>query len=406
MKKLDDIETISTKDLRIAELEAEVERLKKLQPNMLVGKLTDAKIRNLKSRGRHNDSPNLYIQVPNAVLENRLWMFGWTAATGKFTQMSLGPYPLVSIDQARQKAQHYRLLLRQKKDPKEEKNSEHTAIQLASGLIKTVKEVGLEWLKIKIKPKHEHYARKIENQLNKYIFSTIGDMLINQVAEKIIVDSGPGHVGLTQLHFEMWPTGHDIHMYLNRIFNFGIRKHYCDRNPAAPAVLEDLLPDRDDVYQRKQQPSLPLDEQYDFRQKLRAYEDRSPRKTGHTTIALVCEYQMYCAVRISEVLQAQWSEIDRATKTWNVPWQHRKKGKSKRIKRPTRPVPITKGMQAVLDEMERRHPNHSDDDLIFPSDKTGRKYNCSIPVSLIKRIDPRIGTHGFRTNLRDWRTPP
>jgi integrase len=405
MKNHDDIETTAAKDLRIAELEAKVARLEKSQTHMLVGTLTDAKIRKLNSRGRHNDSPNLYIQVPSVGSEERSWLLGWNhPKTGKFTQMGLGSYPLISIDQARQKAQHYRLLLLEGKDPREAKNSELTAVRVASGQIKTVREVGLEWWKVKIKPKSEGYARRVETQLWRHVFPAIGDMLINQVDEKTIVDSGPNHVGLKQLYFDIFPTGKQVRENLNRIFKYAISARYCDRNPAAWDMLEDLLPDKDDVYERHHRPSLPLEELYDFLLKLRAYKDRSVRKRGHPTWALAAEFQMFCCVRIGEVLKAKWGEIDPETQTWNVPWQHRKHGRRKRVHRPIRPIPITKVMRGVLDEMQRRYPNASDDALIFPSDRNGRRIPVtSLSRSINKQIDSRIGTHGFRSNLQDWR---
>ena len=43
---------------------------------------------------------------------------------------------------------------------------------------------------------------------------------------------------------------------------------------------------------------------------LRRYEDRSVRKTGHTTVAYAVEFAALCGARVDEVCQAQWKEID------------------------------------------------------------------------------------------------
>jgi integrase len=402
------------KDRLIAELRADNERLRALQGKALAGVLTDDKIAKLKRRGRHRDQENLYIQVPSEGSKKRSWLFGWTV-NRQFRQFGLGSYPDVNIQKARADAQVCRLALQNGSDPETEYKKRRQSITVASGKTRTVMQVGIEWFNTKIKSKNPKYAGKIENQLNKYVYSTIGHMLIDQIDQTTILDDAEPdtpRIGLKRLWCEMWPTGHDVQNYLDRIFAYGIYKGYNDKNPAAKSTLQYLLPDKGDVYERKSRDSLPIDEMYDFLQKLRAIKDRSVRKTGHPMMALLIEALAYTGVRISELIEAEQGEFNYDTMTWNVPWQHRKNGKKKKAKRPIRPIPITPSFLRVLNKAtaKRKQLNLTDQDdaLMFPSDKhghIGKMIKTSSPSTFIKRNFPKLKLHphGFRSTLRDWR---
>ena len=136
-----------------------------------------------------------------------------------------------------------------------------------------------------------------------------------------------------------------------------------------------------------------------FLQVLRAYEDRSVRKTGHPVIADALEVIAVTAARDNEVLEMQWKEIN--GNTWNVPPEHRKFGRRKGtiLERP-----ITKSVQAAFDRRRARRSDQSDDALVFPSDKNGGKITLqSLSRFIRENLEwPNIQPHGFRSTLRDW----
>jgi integrase len=94
---------------------------------------------------------------------------------------------------------------------------------------------------------------------------------------------------------------------------------------------------------------------------------------------------------------------------WTVPKEHTK------AKKADRPIPITKSMRAVLDEMHKRHPDHSHDALIFPSEGTrarGGQLSSSTPRNIIRSIpklrdwcranNVKMTAHGFRSTLKGF----
>lgn len=391
----------------IAELRAELVRLRALLPNALTGKLTATAIARLKKRGAYSDGGNLWIQVNREGKDGRSWIFRWKdRVTGKYRSIGLGSLRTVSIDKARELALHYRLKLLEGKSPRAERDSEKLDIRIAQQRVKTVSQVANEWFDQKITRKSPRYRNKVFNQLQKYVHRTIGDMPIekvdtNTIFNKVGVRGAADHEPLLPVLWNRaYPTARDVLAYLNRIFSFAVRqKYFHGENPAGWEALLDLLPARDDVYQRQHRPALAYQDAGRFLHAVRSYEDRSDRKTGRMPITFVVELVALTGVRISEVLQAQWKEFDLNTMTWNVPAEHKKK------KKRDRPVPITKSMLAVLDEMQRRRTDPSPDALVFPSPRTGAEIKTSSPANFVSNTlkwEIKITPHGFRSTLRDW----
>jgi integrase len=392
----------------IVELRAEVERLRALRSNALPGYLTDSKIAKL-TKHWTRDCDNLYIQISRLGSRRRSWVFRYqNRIKRKMHNIGLGPYPTISIDQARELALRYRQMLLEGKDPKTERDKTKLDMLIARRLVKTVREVAMEWFENKIAKKAPGYRDKIFNQLNKYVYSTIGDLPIQKVTTDIILETDLSDrqkgVGLLELWKRVNPTAHDIQMYLERIFDFAIRrKYFKGENPARwKGLLDDILPARSDVYHKGNRIELPHKDVGRFMQALRAHEDRSDRKTGHPTVALLLELAVLTGCRISEVRLAQWKEFDLTTMTWTVPWQHLKMGRKHQRDLPR---PISKPMIPVLEEMQKRRLDQSDDALVFPGPRSNKPITTStisVFVASTLKWEIKIHAHGFRGTLRNW----
>src|SRR6476660_2078155 len=115
MKNDDHIKTI-------AELRAEIERLRALRSNALPGNLSATKIAKLTKKGWYGDGGGLYVQVTRTGASRKSWIFRWTdRVTRKTRILGLGSTFTVSIDQARELALHYRQKLLDGKDPRAER---------------------------------------------------------------------------------------------------------------------------------------------------------------------------------------------------------------------------------------------------------------------------------------------
>jgi integrase len=195
-----------------------------------------------------------------------------------------------------------------------------------------------------------------------------------------------------------------VQTYLERIFDFATRRNYFKgENPARwKGLLDDILPARSDVYHKGHRIELPHKDIGRFMQALRAHEDRSDRKEGHPTSALVVEFVALTGCRISEALLAQWKEFDTMSMTWTTPWQHLKMG---RKHRKDLPRPITKAMLLLLEEMQKRRLDQSPDALVFPgprSKKPIKPPTIGVFVAQTLKWEIKIHAHGFRGALRNW----
>jgi hypothetical protein len=108
------------------------------------------------------DCDNLYIQIGHSGSRRRSWLFRWrNRVTGKYESIGLGPYPTVSIDQARELALTHRQQLLDGKDPRKERDAAKLDILIARKLVKTVHEVAVKWLDQKIAKKNPKYDTKV-----------------------------------------------------------------------------------------------------------------------------------------------------------------------------------------------------------------------------------------------------
>ena len=86
-----------------------------------MGKLTDRSVRNLKTPGRFPDGETLYLKIwPGGA---KSWVQRLVIG-GRRTDLGLGAYPVVSLAQARRKAQDNRALAKSGGDPLAEKREE------------------------------------------------------------------------------------------------------------------------------------------------------------------------------------------------------------------------------------------------------------------------------------------
>jgi hypothetical protein len=84
-------------------------------------RLTTLSIARAKTPGYFSDSGGLYLQVARA--GSRSWLFRYSLA-GKRREMGLGPYPAISLAEARDRAREARSLAKGGRDPIEARNAQ------------------------------------------------------------------------------------------------------------------------------------------------------------------------------------------------------------------------------------------------------------------------------------------
>ena len=348
-------------------------------------------------KGMHPAGANLFLQVTKGG-EARSWIFRYRSRKdGRDKKVGLGSAKTVSLDEARQLALEKHRLIREGKDPHEEKKAKRYEEEIKAGLATTVNDMVDRYYDSHIAPQSANY-RKSAARFLIHIRNTIGSMPVGRVTSADIIDK----IGLREIYARQYPKGVQIHSHVKRVFEQARTECGIADNPASWDRLKPVLGTFAKKYKGEHRASLPRNEAGKFLDAVRRYEDRSARKTGRMTSTYILEFVVLTGVRIDEACQARWGQIDLHNRAWNVPPEQRKTGfKSDKV----RPVPITPPMQTILEEMQRRRTNPSDDAFVFPSPYGDVKYSPGTILRFIKnslKWPTKMTTHGFRTTLQGW----
>lgn len=110
-------------------------------------------------------------------------------------------------------------------------------------------------------------------------------------------------------------------------------------------------------------------------------------------VRLAFEFLILTAARTSEVLQAQWSETDRQTKTWTIPAARMKAGREHRVPLSARALELLKEAAAIS----------GDEPFVFAGRTAGAPLSNMALLMVLRRMKREdITAHGFRSAFRDW----
>ncbi|MXW56047.1 MAG: tyrosine-type recombinase/integrase [Gemmatimonadales bacterium] len=111
----------------------------------------------------------------------------------------------------------------------------------------------------------------------------------------------------------------------------------------------------------------------------------------HPSAAPCVELIVLTAVRPGEARGALWDEIDMDAATWTIPAERMKAGREFA-------VPLS---TAALDVLERARKLSVESPLVFPS-RTGGPLPPKAPLRVLKRAGVASTLHGFRSSVRSW----
>src|SRR5262252_7534549 len=139
----------------------------------LGGRLTVVKVKNARP-GKYPDGANLWLQVgPNG---SKSWYLRYTLR-GRHREMGLGPYPLVGLAEARDKATAQRRLLLDGIDPIEARNGKRPAREPVTFAVAAKQYIAgheKSW-------KSADHARQWRNSLDRYVLPAIGERPIDAI---------------------------------------------------------------------------------------------------------------------------------------------------------------------------------------------------------------------------------
>ncbi|EPG7852358.1 tyrosine-type recombinase/integrase [Acinetobacter baumannii] len=367
--------------------------------------LSALSVSRIKATGRHsvggvdglclNVEGNSRVWILRAVVGKRLDKDGKLKPHRR--DIGLGPYPEVSLAEARAKATELRLQIRNGIDPIRHKQEQREALLLQQHREKTFRECAKIVIEKKtLELKNEKHISQWSSSLETYIYPVIGDRMIGSITKTDIV------AALEPIWIEIHETAKRVRGRIETIFDYAkAMEYFVGDNPAAwKGNLEPILGNL--KQESRPHPSLPYEQVAEFIQHLR-------QKKGISSKAL--EFAILTACRSGEVFGAMWKEIDFKNKIWIIPKERMKADKEHR-------VPLSQVAIRLLEKLyQEAHPQP--DDFIFPTPRSGEMLSDMSLTAMIKRmheqkfkengigyIDPKqnrvITTHGFRSTFRDW----
>jgi integrase len=337
-------------------------------------KITALQVAKLTKPGNHHIGDGCYLQIARQG-RGRSWLFRYQR-DGRKHWVGLGPFALLSLAEARQRALDARRLLLDGIDPIEAKRSKRAqaALQAAKGI--TFEQCAERYIGAhETAWRNAVHRKQWRSTLLTYVFPVFGKVPVAEVGTALVMTA------LEPIWNTKFETAGRVRGRIESILDWAKARGYRDgENPARwRGHLDHLLPDRRKVRRVKHHAALPYAEIATFMAKLREREGVAAR---------ALEFAILTAGRTGEVLGARWDEI--SGDVWTVPASRMKSQREHR-------VPLSKRARQILDGL------HHEGEYIFPGGRVGKPLSHMALLETLRRMNRgNLTAHGFRSTFRDW----
>jgi integrase len=330
--------------------------------------LTHAFISKPLKPGRYFDTTKgLHLLVKDNGRKYWICRFTWEH---KRHERSFGPYPEVTLAEAREEALRLRQAIRRGENPLAKTQIEATPSK------PTFSTFASEFIRIHAPQwKNEKHIDQWHNTLRDYAFPIIGETPMDQITTEQILKI------LNPIWAEKTETASRLRGRIERVLGAATAQQLrSGLNPAQwRGHLEYTLPAPKRVKRVTHHPALPY--------RMLHYVICALQEKDCSS-ALALEFLILTAARTGEVRFAKWSEIQ--DNLWIIPSERMKAKKEHRVPLTARCLEILAIARSVL----------GDADYLFH--RNGRPLSNVAMANLLERIAPGYTVHGFRSTFRDW----
>ena len=334
-----------------------------------MGKLSALAVKAANAPGRYQDGDGLMLIVKPS--GSRSWQVR-VQVDGKRRDFGLGSAKIVSLADAREKADAIRKLYRSGIDPvakrRADKLAQRTIPTFREGATVTHDEQKSGWRNVK------HRADWLSS-LERYAFASIGDIRIDLIDAPMVRDL------LLPIWLEKPETARRVRQRVKAVLDWAIAKGLrggLDMSGIGKGLPRQ--PKSDNHYAALDYERVPA-----FVATVRAAPETITRYALLWTI--------YTAARSGETRGATWGEIDFEAKEWTIPASRMKAGKE-------HIVPLSEPALAILAKREEFRNGRSDEP-IFPG-KHGKPLSDMSISKVVRDMGVPVTVHGFRSSFKDW----
>lgn len=344
-------------------------------------RLTAAKVKREKAPGMYADGGGLYLQVRGAT--SRCWILRYTL-DGRARYLGLGSADVISLADARARADDARRLLVDKIDPIEHRAAARQAARRARAAVVTFREAATRYIAAHAPGwRNATHAKQWPATLEAHVYPILGPLPVQAIDTGLVVKV------LEPIWLTIPETAGRVRGRVESVLDWAAARGYRQGdNPARwRGHLDHLLPSRASVRGVKHHAALPFLEIGAFFAALGARAGVAPRALAFTILT---------AARTSEALGASWAEIDLDAAVWTVPPE---RIKTKREHR----VPLSPPALVLLRQIKAEQERAGASAYVFPGDRPGQPLSNMALLGLLRRMGRSdVTTHGFRSTFRDW----
>jgi integrase len=330
-------------------------------------KLTARSVAALSESGRYADGGGLYLLV--APSGSKSWVLR-TVVHGKRCDIGLGGVGLVTLAEAREHAHALRKSARAGGDPLALRRDQRRTVPTLAEAAAQV---------------HGSLSSGFRNDKHrKQWIRSLTDVLKSAGGKRVdVVSSSDLMAALMPNWLKKPETSRRVLQRLRVIFDWCKAQGFrAGDNPTDG--LSKVLPKHRET--RDHHAALPY-------QRLPAFVNELRTSEAGEIVKLAFEFLILCASRTSEVLLAQWSEIDTDAKCWAIPASRMKSGVEHR-------VPLSPRCLKLLEVSRGLSDGGS---FIFPGRQPKKPLSNMVFLMTLRRIGhPGLTAHGFRSTFRDW----
>jgi integrase len=339
----------------------------------------------LKTPGKYWDGRGLMLRVRSKT--NASWVFRYQR-DGKEHQLGLGPYYLVSLKEAREKALDLKRKLLNKIDPLSERRDDAARRAVAAAKSMTFEEAARAFFNAHEKewrnPKHRAQfwtliGRYVNPIIGKLPVAAIDTSLVMKVLEQRHADHPDG-----DLWHAVPQSASRVRGRIENILDWAVAHELrTGENPARwKGHLIFKLAKTGKIAKTVHFAACPYSQLPAFMVELRSREGWGSRALA---------FAILTAARTGEVVGARWDEIDLDTAVWTVPASRMKMGREHRV--PLSDAAIT--LRGLLRD--------AGNPFVFPGSRAGRGLSDMAMTTVLRRMGRGdITVHGFRSSFRDW----
>ncbi len=326
--------------------------------------LTDTKIKNVKAKEKDlllTDRDGLYLAVKKS--GSKIWRYR-KLMKGKPIMLSIGPYPEISLADARKTCLEYNKLVVQGIHPRAQPEE-------ASDSFETV---AREWHAKKSTAWSENHAVRIMRGLESNVFPWIGQAPINSITPPALLQ--------VIRRIEARGTIETAHRDLSvcgQVFRYGVASGYCERDVAA-----DLRGALTPVVHKNHAAILEVQAIGELLRSIEAYQ-------GSHIVRCALRLLPYVFVRPGELRNAEWTEFNFKSAEWRIPPE---KMKARRM----HIVPLSRqALEIIQNDLQ---PLTGSGPYLFPGRVSARPMSENTLNAALRAMGyekGRMTGHGFRS---------